>query len=519
MTPPAAKLWDDLLKAALLGTERQRPAAPAADGALGVVLSRVGNEPPDRALLAAAAAVSVYRRAGAIPPADESARPAAGVVNNDVPQVSWRSGQHLQTMLAGTHADVLPEWLLAAGAAGRRVPDVALPRLLDAARGNGDLREPLRTVLGKRGRWLAARNPDWSFAAEGDLFGDVGDADEVWQTGQRAARVSVLARLRHADAARSRSLLESTWAQEPAEDRAKFLVTFRNGLSLSDEPFLEAALDDRSKDVRQVAAGLLARLSASQFVRRMTERAVPLLAWKPGKKPRVEVTLPAALDKGAGRDGVETKSSDPRTGQKQWWLRQILSAVPPATWAKRWGATPAEIVGAVRKSEFETVLLPAWAQAAARNVDAAWAEAVLSTEMATVLEHAGEQVVAELQAALPNARRESLLLEHLSAGGDDDPMLPQLLRAHGGAWSPRLARAVVERVRAMVRRAGRGGSGYWTARTVIREAALRVPPAMFEELSKGWPEDAKDWHAWKGNADEFLAKVQFRRDMLEEVRK
>ena len=54
---------------------------------------------------------------------------------------------------------------------------------------------------------------------------------------------------------------------------------------------------------------------------------------------------------------------------------------------------------------------------------------------------------------------------------------------------------------------------------VESEAALRVPPAMFDELAKGWPEDVKDWDRWKGNVDEFLAKVQFRRDMLEEVRK
>lgn len=521
MTPPAANLWDDLLKASLLGTERQRPAVPAGDGALGAVLARFAPEPADRALLSAAAAVSVYRRAGSVPPVDESAMSSLGAGENDLPQVSWRSGQHLQAMLGGTHVDVLPEWLLAAGAAGRRVPDVALPRLLDAARGNRDLREPLRPVLGQRGRWLAAQNPDWAFAAEGDVFGDVGDADEVWQTGQRAARVSVLTRLRHADPARARSLLESTWAQEPAEDRARFLSSFLHGLSPADEPLLEAALDDRSKDVRRVAAGLLARLSGSRFVRRMTDRAVPLLAWKAGKKPRVEVTLPATPDKAAERDGVEAKSTDPRIGQKQWWLRQIVSAVPPATWAKRWGAAPAEIVAAVRKSEFEAVLVTAWAQAAARNSDMAWAEAILATETTTVMEHAGEQVVAELQAALPGSRREALVLEHLAQddGGEEDLTGLRLLRSHAGAWGPRLARAVVGRVRATMRRTGRRGTGEWTSAALLREAAPRVPPPMFDELSRGWPEDAKDWDRWKTHVDEFLAKVQFRRDMLEEVGK
>jgi hypothetical protein len=176
---------------------------------------------------------------------------------------------------------------------------------------------------------------------------------------------------------------------------------------------------------------------------------------------------------------------------------------------------------AVRKSDFEAVLVPAWALAAARHADAAWAEAILATELATVLEHAGEQVVAELLAALPNARREALTLDHLSAdvGADEDPMVLHLLRSYAGPWSPRLARAIVDRVRTMVRRPGRGGGGYWTGATLLRDAALRVPPSMLDEMAPGWSDQAKDWDRWKGNVDEFLATLQFRRDMLEEVRK
>ena len=512
--------WDELLKAALLGTERQRPAAPAADGALAGVLSTIPTDPPDCALLSTAAALGAYRRAGEVPPRDESARAPTRSPGDDLPQVSWRAAQHLHAMLTGTHPELMSEWLIAAGTAGRRAADLALPRLLETARTRHELREPLAPVLGKRGQWLAAQNPDWVYAA-GAAGGDPADATEAWQTGQRGARLAVLLRLRQEDPARARSMLESTWAQEPAEDRAKFLGAFAPGLSAADEAFLEAALDDRSKDVRRTGAGLLARLSGSQFVRRMTARAEPLLAWKAGRKPRVDVTLPAPPDKAAERDGVDAKSPDPRVGQKQWWLRQIVSAVPPATWAKRWGASPADVVAAVRKSEFETVLVSAWAQAAARAADATWAEPILATELATVLEHSGEQVVAELVAALPDVRREAVVFDHISAdaGGDEDPVLHHLLRSHGGAWSGRLARAVVERVRTMIRRPARGGGGYWTGATLLSEAALHVPPSMLDELSKGWPEDGKEWDRWKGSVDEFLAKLQFRRDMLEEVRK
>ena len=514
--------WDELVKAALLGTERQPFSAPAVGGALGAALSRIPRDAPDRALLAAAATVAAVRRAGTVPPVHAAAtvQPAG---RDDLPPVSQRAAQHLQAMSSGNHADLLPEWLSAVAAAGRRVPDVALPRLLDAARSGQELREPLSAVLGKRGRWLAARNPDWSYAAgAADPWSGTEGAEEAWQTGQRAARLSLLTRLRHGDPARARALLESTWPQEPAEDRAKFLASFVAGLSPQDEPFLEAALDDRSRDVRRAAADLLARLPGSQLVRRMTDRATPLLAWKAGKKPAVQVKLPGPPDKAAERDGIDPRSGDPRVGQKQWWLRQVVSAVPPSTWSKQWRASPAEVLAAVRQSGYEAALVLAWAHAAARHRDAAWAEAILNTDAATVVENAGQQLAAGLQSAMPGARREAVILEYLG-GKDvlDDHAGSQLLRAHDAPWSPRLARAVVDRVRSAIARPSRaaGAGGYWDTLGLLREAALRVPATMLAELSRAWPEGAKDWERWKPAVDEFLAKVQFRRDMLEEIRK
>ena len=523
-------LWDDLLKSALLGTERQRPPLPAAGGgaaggaaggAMTETLSRLPAAEPDAALLGAAAVVSTCRRAGYVPPRDESAgAPPADA--DDLPQTSPRSAQHLRVILSEKR-DLLPEWAAAAAEAGRRAPDVVLPQLLEVARTSRELRHVLQPVLGRRGRWLAAQRSEWSFAAAGgdpESGADAHDADALWQTGERAARLSLLTGLRRTNPTRARLLLETTWAQESADDRGRFLAAFAAGLSPADEPFLENALGDRGKEVRRTAVDLLARLPTSQLVRRMIDRATPLLAWKPGKKPAIEVTLPSAYPKDAERDGVEQKPTHARVGQKQWWLWQIVASVPPATWSKRWGAKPAEIVAAVRKNEFENVLVAAWAQAAARLGDAAWAEAIVSTEVATVLEWAGEQVLAQLLAALPPGRREALVLEQLAADTTmrgDQPASLVLLRAHGGAWSPRLTRSVLDWVREMIRKPPR--TGYWAAAGMLRETALRVPPSMLDEMSKGWPEQDKAWERWKHAVDEFLATVQFRKDMLEEVRR
>ena len=517
-------LWEDLLKTALLGTERQRPTAPAggpAPAAVTAVLSRLPAGPPDDAVLAAAAVVSTCRRAGFVPPADPSVTSLPTSDPDDLPQASPRAAHHLSAMLRGERRDLLPEWAAAAAAAGRRAPDATLPQLLDFARARPDLRDVLRPVLGKRGRWLASLNPDWTFAAGPDPSADAGDTDSVWQTGERQTRLLLLTRLRHGDPARARALVRSTWDREPAEDRARFLAAFSGGLSPADEPFLEAALDDRGKEVRRAAAALLARLPDSRLVARMTERAAPLLAWKAGKKPKLGVTLPAAPDKAGERDGLEPKPQQGRVGQKQAWLWQILACVPPSTWSKQWRATPGEVVAALRKHEFENVLVAGWAQAAARHNDAAWAEALIVTEAATLLEFAGEAVGAELREALPKGRRDALLRELLAEDStgraDDEPPALTLLRGADGPWSEKLSIAVIDRMRAMAGRAP--DAAYWKTIQMLRDMSARVPPSMLGELARGWPEGARHWDRWKGGVDEFLSAVQFRKEMLEEIRR
>jgi hypothetical protein len=518
-------LWDDLVKTALLGTQRQPPPRPPAGDALGAALEELSPAPPDAALLGMAATVTTYRRAGWLPPAEDTSTLPAPVDRNDLPQPNPRAAQALYQILGGERKDLLPEWLAAAAAAGKRLPDLALPPLLEIGRTRPELRESLTRVLGKRGHWLAAQNPQWSYAtgataSESDAAAPT-TPEADWETGTFAGRLALLGRLRRTDPARARALVQSTWSEEPADARTKFLSAFSAGLSPDDEPLLESALDDRGKEVRRVAADLLCRLPSSQLVRRMTQRATPLLAWKAGKKPKIEVTLPSAPDKAAERDGIDPKARGPRLGQKQSWLWQIVASVPPSAWTRAWGAKPAEIVETVRKSEFETVLVGAWALATARNEDPAWAEALLATEAATVSEYAGDEALAGLLQSLPPARREALVLENIAAGGDAagfNPLTTQLLAALGPAWGEPLSRAVLARVRTAMR-SKRDAYALYPMQQLLAEMALRVPPGMFKELSAGWPEEANGWDDWKTLVDKFLATVEFRRDMLEEIRK
>src|SRR5690242_11449254 len=229
--------WEEIVRAALLGTERQPFSVPAAaDGALGDLLAEVEKQPADGRQLAAAAVLTQYQRAGRFAATDNIPL-VSPAPDDDLPRTSTRSGQHLRLMLTGKYGDALDEWLEAVAGAGRRIPEELLPALLGFGGQKTERREATIKVVGARGRWLAGLNPHWGYA--------VSPMDESeWETASGAARVLILQSVRAADPGRGRALIEATWETEHADDRAGFIGCLAHGLSMDDEPFLENCLDD-----------------------------------------------------------------------------------------------------------------------------------------------------------------------------------------------------------------------------------------------------------------------------------
>ncbi|MFD0444870.1 DUF5691 domain-containing protein [Streptomyces indonesiensis] len=385
--------WDDLVAAALLGTERRTPP----------VAPRPGQNAPS-ALLDAAALSTVRRRAGLRP---APARPGPGRAPEDPrPALPTAARSRLALLLADRSApgrggsrsapdlaELLPQWLALANHRGYRVPDALLPALLDAARARTDLRAEALTLGGPRALWLARLNPDWRFALRGaagrasaahpepsEATAAPDEEQRLWEEGLFAERVSLLAAARHRDPAAGLALLSGTWSTERAEDRLMFLDSLRDDLSPSDEPFLEQALSDRSRNVRATAAELLSALPGSALAARMAERSrscVSLTADEPtadeptadappvegstaegsahdgltadeptaaGRTPRITVRPPDECDSGMQRDGIVPKPPSGRGngpgGWVSWWRRPrwtagpsgSADAVPPKSW-------------------------------------------------------------------------------------------------------------------------------------------------------------------------------------------
>lgn len=428
-------VWQDLVSAALVGTERRpfplsrvselidgTPAPIAADGA-------------ESQVLAAASLLATYRRAGRRP--DRVARQLPDPVGPDHrPVCSDTAAQLLSLLLdgmvpgAGGNTELIHQWLTACVDRGQRPPHRLAVALLELATAQTGLRAAVAGALGGLAEWLGRANSQWAWTASTSL--DVDNVEERYARAPRRERISILLQLRACDREAARQLLSSTWAFEPAAERAALLETLSQDLGHDDEPFLEAALDDRAPSVRNAATMLLDRLPRSRRAERMAERARRLVRIDGRFRRRLVVELADELDPSVRRDGI-TDQRDTGQGLKAAWLTQIVAGTPLDVWETHLSATPEE---ALRLAAREPELIAGWLQAAQSQRNERWLTALLT-----------RQPTPELLAALPAHRARAFLDEIVTRESVADPLIPLLVEAVPGPWPIGLGAKVIHRVR------------------------------------------------------------------------
>jgi hypothetical protein len=504
VTTAAFSSWPDLLAAALVGTARNGGRAEQ--------------------LLDAAAAQALRRRAGvALVPGAQPPPPAPvdGTVTVG-PAAAARAGDLLAmdtvTRNAGpvrdmaSRLELLAEWLTAAAAAGRRLPPELVPALLDAGRRHHPLRPLIAPVSGPLAGWLAAQRREWSYAsATAPVASDVDD-DSVWELGGIGRRVAYLGQLRRRDPSRGRELLEAAWDGEPPEDRAELLGAFRIGLSTADEGLLERALDDRRRQVRDVALGLLARLPGSGYAQRMADRATACVDLRGGR--RIVIRPPAACDRAMRRDGIAPRPPA-GVGERAWWLEEILARTPLRVWPE-----PRAFLALRMSEEWVGTVRRGLARAAAVQGDGGWAAALVDRLTAEVIARGqpDDRLLLEaLYDALPPEDLATRATGALRRGlaGAAAVGVEHVLALCPRPWPPAVVQAVFA---ALEEQLGHRAAG-WRLAGLCELAALRVPPdlapraaGLAERLRAARPTDP-------GLAvlERFAAALHYRNQMLEEL--
>uniref|UniRef100_UPI001C5CC473 DUF5691 domain-containing protein n=1 Tax=Nonomuraea rhizosphaerae TaxID=2665663 RepID=UPI001C5CC473 len=409
----------------------------------------------------------------------------------ELPAVAPRAAQRLARVIGGEYDRLLPEWLAAAAEARRRVPAHILPDLLDRGRRDPSIRAHLGLVTGQRGRWLAALNPEWGYLLEEPT-------GEAWELGSPADRRAYLRHLREKEPKHARELLETTWESEGPDDRAAFVEVLADGLSMDDEPFLEQALDDRRREVRQEAANLLTRLPESRLAQRMAVRARRCLTIT---RRAIVVEAPAECDKAMERDGVRAKP--PRgTGERAWWLQQVVARAPLGLWGG-----PARLLK-MKIPDWDAEVKTAWVRAAVLQRDPEWARAMFAWDP-----------IADLLVALGPDEQQQLAAEFVRKH-DLDSQLIMVLGGVSSHWREGLATAVLHKIVKVA------STQPWNLGELIKLAGERIDPAL-AALAERYTPQAQQLGLDGGqmpsaqqsfpHIEQVAALLRFRADMLKEL--
>ncbi len=344
--------WNELVNAALLGTDRRAvPLAELPDDIRQPLANQSGVS-PEKTLLRAAALSVNYGRAGAEPSALPlpALPPCPPETRHYAPETAVKLLRELlDEQIHGTQLLVL----LLEKLREQNVivpPDWLIPLLEKAETAKmTEVIEPIADLIGERGRWLAAQNPAWAIVLPADL-------DALWQHGTKDERNMVISYLRQTDPARAVQLLESVWEQESVQQQRSWMYEFMNGLGPADEPFLTRIwqnlhdLNTRKttqQAIFQDAACYLLRLPGSalhQTIRERLRRYVTtrksLLGRLTGQEA-VTMTLPNQDDDFFNpatmtQYGLETNADLTGAGRIRHWFFQCLAAMPPATWQELW---------------------------------------------------------------------------------------------------------------------------------------------------------------------------------------
>lgn len=509
-------MLDELIPVALIGTQRQKVEIPMSfSDSLNKMLSQLNSPEAEGNLLSATAILALYKRAGKTPNKLET-KLVEPCSLEDLPVCSAKIAHFFLLALSREFTKVLGEFLDLLNKSSKRLPDKYLFLALKYGSSNTEVREAICKVIGKRGQWLAEHNPSWSYAKKAQIDGI--SPEEIWQTGNKLTRITLLKKLRKEDPTKARELVLSTWKEEAADQRFATISLFKENLSLDDEPFLETALGDRAKDTRQEAQKLLFSLSDSKINFRMLQRLSSAITLKiEKKKTLLEINLPDQLDEAFAKDVVEIDPPNKSIGQKAWWVRKMVMSANPKCWVETLKLSAIDSLSLIAKSDWDKDILIALPYAIANHSDKVWAEIFFDwcVEKKRLPENEPTERMFSMFSHEEKEKLLKLLLEK------DEKFYPtnltgKLLQLHNSVWSKDLLTIILTKGLETIRSSKKIDWG-WTY--FFENIAICAPESTFDEIiflfdEKNFTE--AQWKIWEKPIDTLVGLIKFRQKMLKE---
>lgn len=488
---------DPLIATSLLGAGRLKDLPPAPDPAWQASWDAIPMDDAAAGMLKALALSRAARLAGKkTVEAGEVAEPCLPESCEELDEVAVAA---LLRMLGGEFREVLPEWLESNESSACVVPARVLPELLEAGRCDRSLRAALAGLMGERGRWMAQRHEKFGWVLD---CGGGNGAD--WDGDHDSDRLEWLRQMRHQDPEKAVAALSESWAGESPEFRQAVVQLVVDQPLSCDESWLEKlGLKDRRQDTRRLATAALMQLRDSAFATRNRERLGQIIRIGGVLRKKIEVEPPAAFDKSWAADGLREKPPA-GTGEKAWWLQQIVGMVPLSEWLVMLGVTEHELFKITIESDWKDDIVLGWIESAKNLPSCSLHSSLLPC-------------LAELKAwPVKVGTKPHILASLLATASNPDPLLEDLAK--------RLPEAEMIQLLTSHRRAARSPSSPVMA--VIRKTLSRTPATITRPDGRSlalcvplaaiqgeleWLSRLKELTA---PAEEFATTLEFRRNLF-----
>jgi hypothetical protein len=371
--------WETVVAVALLGTDRQKTLPAILEGNIKTLLDQVDAGDAEGWVLSAAGTLAAYQQAGQKP--EQRAERLPEPAKAEAPALTDAAYlPFLRMIFTQGFQPALPEFLSLLQQTGQCLPPEHLPQLLDWGHFHPEVRSHLLPVIGTRGEWLAGLNPKWRYAQATPQALNPEEWKALWETSDRTVRLNLLREWRSQNPEAARELLEATWKQESAKDRAAFLECFTVGLSLADEAFLERGLGDRSKEVRATAIDLLSSLSKSQLSQNIATQISEYIQFrKVDDSLQVEINLPQNDDPKWKNYELDTSKQlqliRGKQGDRASLLLHLISMTPLSAWEVV--GSPNELIHASANHDWEMIVIQGWSFASLRQQSSVWIDGLL----------------------------------------------------------------------------------------------------------------------------------------------
>lgn len=358
--------WDQLVKTALLGTEKSEFNLKSLPDAIREYTDNSPEKDPEARFYTAASLVYLYEKAGQLP--ENTPIPLLDPAPDETDMVCPPAvEQLLVTLLLEQNRQVnLLAYCFQQIARKRWVlPYTQLTAIfnLSISPGFKNLQPFLHPIYGNRGAWLVSLNPSWNVLRPNAT-------DQIWESGSLTERRKWLIALRLEDPTQCLALLKTTIEQERnARERKEWIRVLNGQLSSEELIFIQdlyeqlPAPKEQDKPIVQDTRRLLTEMLLStphsvlsNDVAVKLERYVLLQKRILGMRAKIAIEIPAQHDDFlcpeimAQQFGFEAVNPSPGLSTTEFWFCELARCLHPFIWESIFKDRPwSEILGAFAK--------------------------------------------------------------------------------------------------------------------------------------------------------------------------